>query len=288
VSAAAATLRRPRATPRPAAAPEAPLDVRLMRLGASVLLAAAVLVLAALGLKALAQAPWFLIRAVGVDGDLIHNDAATLGATAVRRISGSYFSVDLVRVRELFESVPWVRHATVRRVWPDRLQVTLEEHRPAALWQRNRDDDLLVNTHGELFEVNLGDLDDESLPVFSGPDDAAPGLLAMYRRLVPVFEPLGSGLQRLSLSEYGSWRAGFGDRSQIELGRGTPEEVEARSRRFVATLPQVLQRQGRALAHADLRHRDGYAIRLSGPAASAAGEAAAGGAPLPGPEGGAR
>lgn len=282
MSAAAATLRRPRAAPRPAAAPELPLDVRLMRFGAGVLLGAALLVLVALGLRAVAQAPWFQIRAVGVDGDLIHNDAATLGATAVRRVAGSYFSVDLLRMRELFETVPWVRRATVRRVWPDRLQVTLEEHRPAALWQRSRDDDLLVNTHGELFEVNLGDVDDQSLPVFSGPDDAAPRLLAMYQRLVPVFEPLGSGLQRLALSEYGSWRAGFGDRSQIELGRGTPEEVEARSRRFVATLPQVLQHQGRALAYADLRHRDGYALRLTGLPASAPGDAAAGTVSAPG------
>lgn len=258
------TLRRPRTPPKAAAPAELPLDVRLMRATGTVLLAATVLVLGALGLKALARAPWFLIHAVGVEGDLAHHDAASLGAGDVRRIGGSYFTVDLDRVRAAFEALPWVRRATVQRVWPDRLRVTLEEHQPVALWQRSRDDDLLINSHGEIFEVNLGDVDDEALPVLSGPDAQAAGILAMYRRLAPVFSPLGAGLARLSLSEYGSWRAGLEDRAQIELGRGAPDEVEARARRFVATLPQVLQRQaGRALAHADLRHRDGYAVRLN-------------------------
>jgi cell division protein FtsQ len=271
----AATLRRTRTPPKAAAPVELPPDVRLMRATASVLLAAAVLLLSALALKALARAPWFMIRAVGVEGELAHNSAATLGAGAVRRVDGSYFTVDLDQVRAAFEAVPWVRRATVQRVWPNRLRVTLEEHRPAALWQRSRDDDLLINHQGEIFEVNLGDLDDESLPVLSGPDDQAAGILAMYRRLAPVFAPLGAGLARLQLSEYGSWRAGLDDRAQLELGRGAPDEVEARARRFVATLPQVLQRQaGRALAQADLRHRDGYAVRLSEPPASAGGTAA--------------
>jgi len=49
-------------------------------------------------------------------------------------IKGNFFSINLQRARAAFESVPWVRRATVRRVWPDRLAVSLEEHRAAALW----------------------------------------------------------------------------------------------------------------------------------------------------------
>ena len=37
-------------------------------------------------------------------------------------------------IRDSFETVPWVRRAVVRRVWPDRLAVRLEEHRAVALW----------------------------------------------------------------------------------------------------------------------------------------------------------
>jgi cell division protein FtsQ len=46
-----------------------------------------------------------------------------------------------------------------------------------------------------------------------------------------------------------------------------PDEVTARAQRFVQTLNQVASRYGRrpeALVSADLRHGDGYAVRLRG------------------------
>ena len=53
----------------------------------------------------------------------------------------------------------------------------------------------------------------------------------------------------------------------IELGAGQMPEVLARTQRFLKTLTQVTARYGRrpeALETADLRHEDGYAIRLRG------------------------
>jgi len=53
----------------------------------------------------------------------------------------------------------------------------------------------------------------------------------------------------------------------VELGHGSIEEVTARTQRFVRTLTQVTSRYGRrpdALVSADLRHGDGYAVRLRG------------------------
>ena len=38
----------------------------------------------------------------------------------------------------------------------------------------------------------------------------------------------------------------------------------ARTRNFVATLPQVTSRYQRPLEYADLRHNDAYAVRLKG------------------------
>jgi cell division protein FtsQ len=52
--------------------------------------------------------------------------------------------------------------------------------------------------------------------------------------------------------------------ADIELGRGTDDEVLARTERFLATLTQVTQRYQRPLEYADLRHNDGYAVRLKG------------------------
>jgi cell division protein FtsQ len=74
-------------------------------------------------------------------------------------------------------------------------------------------------------------------------------------------------MAQLELSGRGSWRTQLESGAQIELGRGSVQEVSARARRFLKTLTQVTSVYGRqtsALQSADLRHENGYAIRLRG------------------------
>jgi cell division protein FtsQ len=52
--------------------------------------------------------------------------------------------------------------------------------------------------------------------------------------------------------------------AHVELGRGTDVDIAARSERFVRTLSQVTANYGRPLQYADLRHRDGYVVKLKG------------------------
>jgi cell division protein FtsQ len=92
-------------------------------------------------------------------------------------------------------------------------------------------------------------------------------VLAMYRAMKPLFEPLDLNVDQLELTARGGWRLELDSGAVIELGSGTPEEVTARTRRFVRTLTQVSSRYGRrpeALVSADLRHTNGYAVHLRG------------------------
>lgn len=269
-----ATLRRPAPT---AAAPARggvplPADVRLMNA-----VAAAVFVLAAAGAGVAAWAllmrsPWFPVRAIQLDGDLARNSVPTIRANAAPRLAGNFFSVDLQQSRAAFESVPWVRRAVVRRVWPDRLVVRLEEHRPVALWSGEElpdsgaavDGGRLVNSHGELFDANVGDVEDEALPVLSGPEDRAAEVLAMLQRLRPLLARHDLQISALHLSGRGSWRAGFDSGATMELGRGSDDEVVARTERFVRTFAAANAKWRAPLLHADLRHTNGYAVRLRG------------------------
>ena len=248
----------------PAPTAPLPLDVRAMQASANALfvLVAVALVLAAFAW--LVRLPVFTIRGVKVEGDLTRNSVATIRANAMPGLAGSFFTMDLQRARAAFESVPWVRRAVVSRVWPNRLQVRLEEHRPAALWAAEDGNDRLVNTHGEVFEANVGDVEDDGLPTLAGPEGSAPQMLALVQRLAPVLAPLGGDLQRLELSHRGSWRAELDNGATVELGRGSAAELLARADRFVRSLPQVTARYQRPLLYADLRHADGYAVRLKG------------------------
>jgi cell division protein FtsQ len=269
-----ATLRRP--APNAAAAARAgvplPADVRLMNAVATVVFALAA---AGAGVAAwawLMRSPVFPIRAVQLDGDLMRNSVPTIRANAMPRLAGNFFSVDLHGSRAAFESVPWVRRAVVRRVWPDRLVAQLEEHRAVALWGGEDSTDpavaidsgRLVNSYGELFDANAGDVEDEALPVLSGPEDRAAEMLAMLQRLQPVLGKLDLQISSLHLSGRGSWRAGFDSGATMELGRGSDDEVIARTERFVRSFAAANAKWRAPLLHADLRHAGGYAMRLRG------------------------
>ncbi|MDP1899059.1 MAG: cell division protein FtsQ/DivIB [Rubrivivax sp.] len=250
-------------TPAPLALP-LPADVRLTHAVASAVYALAALGALAAGVLWLMRSPMFPIRAIQLDGELARNSVPTIRANATPRLAGNFFSADLQRGRAAFESVPWVRRAVVRRVWPDRLVVRLEEHRPAALWEGEEGSDQLVNSFGEVFQANLGDVEDDGLPRFAGPAGTAGQMLALYRRLQPVFERLAQGVERMQLSGRGSWRVELDSGATVELGRGSEDEVVARTERFARTLTQVAGRWRQPLEYADLRHTDGYAVRLRG------------------------
>jgi cell division protein FtsQ len=241
-----------------------PGDVRLMHVTANLLFVVAGLALAALAVNWVVRLPVFGIKSIQVEGEVARNSVSTIRANAAPKLAGNFFTTDLQKDRKAFESVPWVRQAIVRRIWPNRLAVRLEEHKPAAVWGSDSTADKLVNTFGEVFEANIGDVEDDSLPTLNGPEGSAVHMLAMLGRLKPLFQHMDAHIDSLSLSGRGSWRVELDSGADIELGRGTDDEVLARTERFLATLTQVTQRYQRPLEYADLRHNDGYAVRLKG------------------------
>ena len=244
----------------------APADVKLMNMTATVLFLAFVVLGAVATVRWVVRLPVFDVKGITVTGDVSHNNAVTLRANVAPRLSGTFFSMDLSLVRAAFEAVPWVRHAVVRRQFPDHLQVVLQEHQAVAYW--GSDNALrLINNFGEVFEANVGEVEQDTLPSLNGPEGQGVEVLAMYRAVAPLFEHMEMPVDGLELSVGGSWRVMLDTGAAIELGRGGVAEISARVRRFLATLTQVTSRYGRhanAVESADLRHENGYAIRLRG------------------------
>jgi cell division protein FtsQ len=228
-------------------------------------MACGLLLAAAVGWWALRN-PVFAIGGITVLGDTTHNNVATLRANVAPRLAGNFFTIDLKKAREAFEAVPWVRQAVVKRQFPNRLRVVLQEHEAEAFWGADSESHL-VNSHGEVFEANAGDVEQDGLPRLVGPEGTSAQVLAMYAALKPLFEPLDLGVEQVVLTGRGGWSLGLDSGAVVELGRGTTDEVLARSQRFTRTLTQVTAKYGRrpeALVTADLRHTDGYAVKLRG------------------------
>jgi cell division protein FtsQ len=234
---------------------------RLMN-GLAVLFAAlAALILLGGGIYWLAQRPYFALRAIDVRGELQHVTSASVRAAVAGRLKGNYFTIRLDETRRLLETVPWVAHASVRRVWPDRLLVTLVEHRALGVW----DDGRLLSDAGELFIANPAEAEIHgALPVFEGPEAAARDAARRYYEFAALLAPLGMKIASVDVSERRSWAlevtVAESGATRLELGRDTDSmTLHDRLAQIVAAYPMVAARVGGTPQGIDARYPNGLA-----------------------------
>ncbi len=241
-----------------------PLDVRIMNGIASLLLLG--VALAALGSAGwwLAQRPSWALGRIVVDGEVAHQDEVIFRSHLAPQLRGSFLTLDLLEVKTLFEQVPWVRQAVVRREFPNRLRVTLDEHEAAAWWGETGSGKM-VNLQGQVFAADVDEAEAGQWPELAGPEGRSGQVHALYRQLQPLLRPLQQDISRLELGASGHWRLSLASGTVMELGRGDQAELLARVQRFSSTLPQLLSRYGaRNLQSVDLRYPNGYAVRMQG------------------------
>lgn len=246
---------------------------RLMHALANALFGLALLGLLTLAAGWLAARPIHTLRTVQIDAmpgtELRHVSSLLLGQAVRQRLSGSFFSVDLDRLRAGIEQVPWVRRATIRKVWPNRLEIAIEEHRALAAWGDGR----LVNTFGELFTANLAEADEDGpLPQFIGPVGSELQVLERYEALRRWVAPLGLQPRAIALSPRLAWSARLDDGTRLLLGREQGVALEERVDRWVEAHPRVAARVGERIAVVDLRYPNGFALRVVGAVRGGAGQ----------------
>jgi cell division protein FtsQ len=225
-------------------------------------LAATLAILAVVGLAFalvtyLVRQPAFAFGEVVVTTPLNRANAAQLEAVVRAELSGTFFTMDLAHARRLLTRVPWVRDAGLRRQWPNRLEITIDEHEPLARFNEGE----FVSARGEVFAAESP----EELPRFLGPEMRAAEMADRYRAWSESLRPLALEVAELRLSPRGGWRVrvvGGESALTLELGR---EDADVRLARFVAAYRQTigtLARTGTRVETVDLRYRSGYAVRV--------------------------
>jgi cell division protein FtsQ len=194
----------------------------------------------------------FPLTRVDLKGTVLRTSTAELEA-ALPRASGNFFAADLGEIRARVERLPWVRHVAVRRVWPGRLEISIEEHVALARWG----DEALVNTHGERFVGKT----QEALPSFIGPAGTQAEVARRYARFSAIVAPLGTKVERVVLSARHAWQLRLANGLHLALGRD-PEAAELRLKSFVAAYPATLSAGGRRYEYVDLRYPNGFAVRV--------------------------
>jgi cell division protein FtsQ len=220
-----------------------------------------------LGLQALDPERW-PIRAVRIEGDLQRVDRERLQGVVAPLATTGLLLVDVDRVRAAVERMPWVERAYVRRLWPDRLLLTVVEQQPVARWA----DGQLVNGRGELFAVAAGE-QPEGLPELLGPDGQAQRLLEQFRLLDSLLARAGQQVARLELDPRRAWRLTLVGGLEVELGR---HDIRTRLGRLLGLLLGWTPERLASAERIDLRYANGLAVRWQVPAVTDPAAAAAG------------
>ena len=151
-------------------------------------------------------------------------------------------------VRDAARLVPWVRDASVRRIYPDAIEITFTAHEAVARW----DDKRLVSREGTVFEA----ADSSELPRLRGPEGTAPRMAGEFPAVATALAAVGR-LTELHLTPRGAWEALLEGGLTLELGRG---EWKERVERFVSAWKR-LPEDARTTRFADLRYSNGFALR---------------------------
>jgi len=219
----------------------------------------------------LSQRPVFSLRQVVIEPvtgqTLRHINKPIVKQQVLETVQGNFFSVRLEDVKRGFESMPWVRHANVRRVWPNGLVISIEEQKAFATWG-GVDSQKLMNNHGEIFSGRVADVpDDTRLLDFNGPEDAGKEVMGLYEKANAWFKPWNADVTSLTLSDRYAWQVKLSNGMKLEFGRDDESSdktlTEERVSRLFKYWPQVQEKWANRVDAIDLRYANGFAVHLA-------------------------
>ena len=229
-------------------------------------------VMAVVGLLVwLSQRPVFTLKQIQIEPvagqTLKHINKTMVKRQVAETVQGNFFSVRLEDVKRGFESMPWVRHANVRRVWPNGLIVSIEEQQAFGTWDGS-DSNTLINKYGELFVGRVSEVGDNvRLIDFHGPDDAGKEVMSLYEKANSWFKPWDAEVTSLALTERYAWHIKLSNGMKVEFGRDEESSdknlTEERVARLFKYWPQVQEKWANRIDAVDLRYANGFAVHLA-------------------------
>ncbi|MDO5611338.1 MAG: cell division protein FtsQ/DivIB, partial [Pseudomonadota bacterium] len=197
----------------------------------------------------------FPLDKLRITSEFRHIDGSELQTILAPYAAQGFFAVRLADAQRAVETLPWVDQAEVSKKWPDVLEVRIVEHRPFALW----DEEMLLSDHGKLYpRAVMGDALPPGLPQLGGNPHQIEAVVRQYNEAKQAFAAAGFDVRGLRQDARGSWSLELSSGTEVVVGRS---DAEARIRRFARLLPQLIPPPGKALARADLRYANGFALK---------------------------
>jgi len=196
-------------------------------------------------------------RSVVIEGNFRHIETAGVRSIAEPYLGAGFFGVNVDDIKLALQDIPWLYKATVRRVWPDEIRITIYEQTAAARWGGEG----LLNPESKLFFPGDADVI-EGLPRLQGPPDTESIVMESYRAMSDVLKPYDLTITGLVLDERRAWQVSLNNGLKLVLGRHSTMD---RLHRFVRFYPAVLASKSKMIEQIDLRYTNGFVVRWNVP-----------------------
>jgi cell division protein FtsQ len=208
-------------------------------------------------------------------------------------IGRNIFFVPLSQRRKQLEKIPWVETATVMRLLPDQLRISVVERTPVA-FVRHGQQIGLVDANGVLLSMSAGSMTRHhySFPVVTGIDGGDPlpsrkARMAVYGRLVAELDSNGQHLSEqiseIDLTDPEDARVLMPEAGADILVHFGDDQFLARYQRYKAHIAEWRQQYPK-LASVDLRYEQQVVLEMA-PGSGAAQTTGDDGKPIGGPAG---
>ncbi len=193
------------------------------------------------------------IDAIRISGQSETAELDVLGRLAIPD-HASIVTFDVAAARQRVEQLPWVASATIRKVYPDTLEVDITEREPFALWQRNGAV-ALIDASGQVLSDYISPrYRDLPMLVGAGAQSEATEILA----LIAQFPDIRSQLKAATLVSGRRWNLTLNNGVVIML----PEEDPVPALVELEALDQSQQLLSRDIISVDLRLPDRVVVAL--------------------------
>lgn len=194
----------------------------------------------------------FPLRFIEIQSELKHVSEQDIRKAISLHLAEGFFWLNVDLVQKDLKSLAWVENVEIKRSWPDKIIVFIQEKVPQAIWGENA----ILTTEGSIFTIETLDLF-EKLPRFKGPIERAKEIQQQYLSLLELLGPVGLSIQALELSTTGVLRVMLDNGIAIILGKTA---ISERMARFVLAYQTSLQKHSQRIAYVDLRYTNGMAI----------------------------
>lgn len=192
------------------------------------------------------------IRKVSVEGEFTYLDPEVLKVAVVDAVDAGFFGVDVADIRRRLLDEPWIREATIRRIWPDALHVRIVEQTPAARWGEQA----MLNEVGDIFAPPYQELPTD-LVWLDGPLGSEIEVLRQYHYLAQELSSANLDVVAVTVSPRFAWTLQTRDGKRIVLGR---KDLRLRLRRFLFGYNRRLRDSWAQIGSVDLRYPNGFAV----------------------------